>query len=86
MVNNYDIIINQLLILKGYLFMENIKIKSKKIAKISTAKTDFAKINVNIPRWLRSKTTIKAIVTAAIKEYVNKPAVVSSAVNPKRVL
>ena len=70
--------------------MKNIKIKSKKVAKISTAKTDFARINVNIPLslynktkklGLRSKTTIKAIVTegpalwaAAVAVLTNSPA------------
>lgn len=74
---------------------QNAKLKSKKLVKISAAKIDLARINVNIPRslynktkklGLRSKSTITTIVTGAIKEYVNKLAVPSADANKTRVL
>ncbi len=61
--------------------------KSKKPVKASKSKVALAKINMNIPKplhvkikrlSLKNKITIQDIVTAAIKEYVNKPAVLDA--------
>jgi len=58
--------------------------KSKKPVKTSKAKIVLARINVNIPKFLHNKTkqfalknkiTIQEIVSAAIKEYINKSVV-----------
>ncbi len=63
--------------------------KSKKPAKASKAKVVLARVNINIPKSLHNKTkqlalrnkiTIREIVGAAIKEYINKPAI--SETNP----
>lgn len=57
--------------------------KSKNPTKTNKAKVALARVNINIPKSLHNKTkqfalknkiTIREIVSAAIKEYINKPA------------
>lgn len=66
--------------------------KSKKPAKTIKAKVALARININIPKSLHNKTkqfslknkiTIQEIVSAAIKEYINKPAMLGTVPDTK---
>ena len=70
----------------------NAAAKSNNSAKTSKAKIALARININIPKSLHDKTkklalknkiTLKEIFGAAIKEYLNKPAVLKTASDTK---
>lgn len=61
--------------------------KSKKPNKTSKSKVELSRVNINIPKSLHTKTkqfslknkiTIQEIVSAAIKEYLNKPGAVDN--------
>lgn len=65
---------------------------SKKPTKISKAKVELARVNINIPKSLHNKTkqfalknkiTIREMVGAAIKEYINKPTVLDAKTDMK---
>ena len=67
--------------------------KAKKPAKTSKSKVELARVNINIPKILHTKTkrfslknkiSIQEIVSAAIKEYINKPAVLDAESDIKR--
>ena len=69
--------------------------KSKKPTKTTKSKVELARININIPKTLHNKTkqfslknkiTIQEIVSAAIKEYLNKPAVLDVESGIKRAV
>ena len=67
---------------------KSVAAKSKKPAKSSKTKVALARVNINMPKSLHNKTkqfalknkiTIQEIVSAAIKEYINKPTAIETA-------
>ena len=69
--------------------------KSKNPTKTTKSKVEVAKININIPKPLHTKTkrfslknniTIQEIVSAALKEYIDNPAVIDANSGIKRAV